>query len=369
MARAFLSQRRRGLVFAGTALSIAITAGCGPITPFIRERCDDDARTVGRAAEDEDIKLVQRLLLALSTDDFAGFQTLQPTQSQYLAYAWRHGTERADALVEVIQKPDDARREFGALVTRLRGAGIEARSADRCTRRLAWDPKASERYDLMVLFGQERLTVPVLASSERLSVAGRPDLDLSAARVFLFELLGIATDLVEHLERATTRDAALMQAEAFAKARAADLPTLDRKAVPLAELVSSPGMAEMSSRAMRDLATRWQTVLARFAGIQEDPRFEAALAPFKLLGQKLATNAQAPETSTLPPSCTRYLARMGACIAEMPATVRASVQENLDQMRESWSEVGGDVLEPGCAAALETGRSAMREVCPSVSWD
>lgn len=301
MARAFLSQRRCGLVLAGTAVSIAMIAGCGPITPFIRERCDMDARSVGAPAEDEDVKIVQRLLLALSTDDFRGFQNLQPTQSQYLAYAWRHGTERADALVDVIQKPDIARREFGALVTRLRGAGIEARSADRCTRRLAWDPKTHDRYDLMVLFGKERLTVPIYASSERLSVAGRPDLDLSTARVFLFRLLAIGTDLVERMERATTRDGALAQAEGFAKAHAAELPKLDAEAVSLVELVTDRGMAEMSARVMRDLGGRWQTLLDRYPGIQEDPRFDGALAPFKLLGQKLATEGGSKAPPEVPP--------------------------------------------------------------------
>ncbi|MBI3178798.1 MAG: hypothetical protein HYZ27_04015, partial [Deltaproteobacteria bacterium] len=306
MTRGFLSHRRRGLVLAGSMVASASIAGCGPITPFIREHCDEEARRVGSPAEDADIKLVQRLLLALSTDDFAGFQTLQPTQSQYLAYAWRHGPAHADALVEVIQEPDSARRDFGALVARLRGAGIEARSAERCTRRLAWDPQALDRYDLVVVFDKERLTVPIYASSERLSVAGRPDLDRSAARLFLFKTLAIATDLVERMERAASRDGALAQAEGFAKAHAADLPKLDAEAVPLAELMTEPRTAELVAQAMRVLSARWQAVVDRFPGVEGDARFQAAMTPFRLLGEKLATKASAGPAA-LPPTCTRYL--------------------------------------------------------------
>jgi hypothetical protein len=60
---------------------------------------------------------------------------------------------------------------------------------------------------------------------------------------------------------------------------------------------------------------------------------------------------------------------MDACIAEMPETVRATVKQNIDEMRDAWSGVDGEVLEPACAASLETAGSAMREVCPGVAWN
>lgn len=361
------------------------TSACGPVMPQVRERCDADARRIGAPVDDAEILLVQNLLRMLSTDDFRAFQALQPTQSQYLAYAWLHGAKQADELVGIIQHPDSARNEFGELVKRLRAAGIEARSADRCTRRLAWDPKATDRYDLVVAVGKERLTVPIYATSERLSVAGALDLELSGARIFLFQALALAADYTERLERAATKEAALASIEAFSRDHAADIAQLDAMRVSLSGLAglnAAVGTTEVAQRVTNELTHRADEALARFPGLRDDPRFQAALRPFEVLSNKVIGDPSTGPTydapkgdderhpgGQLPPTCVKFLAGYEACAKFMPEAAQGPLRDGIAQMRDAWSGLPAESLEPACRSAMDAAKTSLSSLCPSVKWE
>lgn len=171
------------VALAAVALAtIAATTGCASMT---RERCASEsapaAGTYGDAAleplTERDQQLVKRLVRALHTDDFAGFERLQPTESQYLTLSWRFGAAQADALMGFVRDREGARAHFDELRRALADRGLDARTATRCARRYATRPDEPRLYTIDVAFGDGasalHLSAEVFDSSGHASFVGR----------------------------------------------------------------------------------------------------------------------------------------------------------------------------------------------------
>lgn len=209
------------------ALVIAASqAGCATIG---RERCAGDAP--GEATTERDQVLVKRLLRTLFTDDFAAFQRLQPTESQYVTLAWRFGTGEADEMMSVIREPAPAATAFQAVRTRMAEAKVDVRTATRCTRRIDERDDEPRFYTLDISFGEgasaQHVRADAFDSGGRVSIVGPlggPGVAASMSR-----MIGLMEGLAAILERPGTHDQRVALARAYVEAHKGELRDAQRE--------------------------------------------------------------------------------------------------------------------------------------------
>ncbi|MFO0750084.1 MAG: hypothetical protein U1F43_31100 [Myxococcota bacterium] len=213
--------RRVHAVSALLALAlVASSTGCATIG---RERCSGDGP--GEASSERDQVLVKRLLRSLFSDDFAAFQRLQPTESQYVTLAWRFGHEEADRMMSVIREPTQAATVFQATRTRMMAAGVDVRTAARCTRRI--DTRADEPrfYTLDLAFGEgaatQHITADVFDSGGRVSLVG--SLGKPGAGAKMDHMLDLMEGFITILEGKAERLAKLTALRAYSAAHKQEL--------------------------------------------------------------------------------------------------------------------------------------------------
>jgi len=269
-----MSRPSPSLCLIGLALAATLMAATGCST-LGREVCDDAQLAFGQSPEHEDTKVVQRLLIALSTRDFKGFTAMQPSQSQYLAVAWRHGAARADAISAAVQQPGDSRRDFVALVDQFEKAGLEARRSGRCTRRMVINGQQDHPlYALSVDFGRFAMAVPVFQSADRTSLAGHPIVESPLILDTLSRAVVLQVALLETLERARLDPEALLLLKDFLADHAQDIDFLKARMAqtPWGDVEKSP-ISEIVAPFHADYAQRWLNLKLRFPQLFEHPTF------------------------------------------------------------------------------------------------
>ncbi len=294
--------------------ALAAAPGCAT---FGREDCSNAQRGFGAPVTREESALVQSLLVALSTRDFQAFQALQPSQQQYLSVAWRHGTARADVVARAVQQTGASRRAFGELGDRFALAGLEPRSAHRCTRRMTVNGDPSHPlYALSVDVGPFALALPVHTSADRASLAGTPVVETPLNLDTMAKAVGLQVALLTRLEQATRAEEALLLLNDFLAERAADLDALRAR---LAETpwtaISQTPLSELLSAFHEDYGQRWRDLQTHsFAEVFDTPAFTsfasifypadstAPDAPDDADGDEPATpEPEAPEAPARPP--------------------------------------------------------------------
>jgi len=156
------------IALAALTLSALVTPGCASMS---RERCGAASTpahgTYGDAEPEplteRDALLVKRLVRALYTDDFAAFERLQPTESQYVTLAWRFGSVQADELMRFVRDRDGARAHFAAIRKVLADRGLDARTSTRCSRRYPTRADEPRLYTLDIALGEGDATLHLSA--------------------------------------------------------------------------------------------------------------------------------------------------------------------------------------------------------------
>jgi hypothetical protein len=259
--------------FVLAALQALAFSGCAT---FGREACEPSQRALGVTPTPDEQALVQRLLVALSTRDFEAFQSLQPSQQQYLAVAWRHGEARADSLARAIQRVGESRRAFTELGDRFVENGLEARRATRCVRRMAVNGDASHPlYALSVDVGPFSVAVPVYRSADRTSLAGSPVVEEALHLDTMARAVGLQVGLLALLERANRAEEALLLLGDYLAEHAAAVSTLRERLAqtPWSTLSQTP-LSAVIAPFHADYGHRWQELQQnRFPAVFEAPAF------------------------------------------------------------------------------------------------
>ncbi len=274
--RSALARPAALLVVANLGLSSGACATLG------RERCEEAQMAFGVTPEHEDTKVVQRLLIALSTRDYDAFNAMQPSQSQYLAVAWKHGADRADAIAAAVQRPGEARRDFAALAGRFDAAGLEPRMAGRCTRKMA--VSGEERHPLYALsvdFGPLAMAIPVYQSTDRTSLAGSPVVEAPVVVDTMARAVQLQVGLLTSLERAQLEAEALVLLDDYLTEHEAEL-TLIRERVQETSwsAIEESTLSRLLAPFHADYGRRWQALQTRFPRLFETDRFQSFLRLF-----------------------------------------------------------------------------------------
>jgi hypothetical protein len=254
-------------------------AGCAS---FGRETCNSTQLTLGESPAHEDTKVIQRLMIALSTRDFESFTAMQPSQSQYVAVAWRHGGERADAMASVLQHPGQARREFMALVERFDHAGLEPRRAERCTRRMTVNGEAAHPlYALTVDVGPFALAVPVYRSTDRTSLAGQPVVEDPVMVDTMARAVMLQVGLLKQFEKARVDTEALVLMNDFLEDNERELAVLrERVGSTSWQAVEGTTLSKYLTPFHADFGHRWQALQRQFPTVFESEAFREFAATF-----------------------------------------------------------------------------------------
>jgi len=280
--------RPRGAVTAkAKAMTIALLLGTTALTSagcstLGRESCSQKDTLFGETAAHEDTKVVQRLLIALSTRDFDAFSAMQPSQSQYTAVAWRHGSARADALATVIQEPGRARREFEDLVRQFDAKGLEPRQAGRCTRRMSVNGEVGHPlYGLSVNLGSFAIAIPVYQSPDRTSLAGTPVVEAPAVMDTISRAVMLQVGLLKSLERARLEKEALLLLNDFLEDSASELALIrERVKITPWQTVEASAMSGILAPFHSDYGNRWKELQQRFPDLFESADFAAFIGLF-----------------------------------------------------------------------------------------
>lgn len=266
-------------VLAALAL-LGATLAAPACTTLRPDRCGADA--AGDPTSERDEVLVKHLLRALLTDDFKAFQRLQPTESQYVTLAWRFGASQADDMMSVIRDPAPAEASFQATRAMLGAAGLDVRTAPRCTRKVAAREDEPRFYTLDVAIGHatdaKHLTVNVFDSGGRASLVGPlegPGLGLSLAR-----LLDLMEGFVAAVEGAAERPAQVAAAKAYTAAHGQEYHLLKDELVRLVSADPSKVVKHLAQIQLRSQAV--QERLEKLTGslTVDDPLHAAVLEFF-----------------------------------------------------------------------------------------
>lgn len=260
--------------------TLATTAACASVR---RPRCPADAQ--GDAASERDELLVKHLIRSFYHDDFAAFQRLQPTESQYATLSWRFGAAAADAMMGVIRDPVTAKEQFEAKRQELSAQGIDPRTARRCTRVVARHADEPRVYTIDIAFGEgtgaTHLRADVFDSEGRVAMVGgfaRPG--LASVMNELYALTEGFFNIIFELGPDPSK--ALPALRAFRDenlARYQSLLEIARRAT-LAHPEEVAGAYHEMTQRMLALLARWKEMQAQLEGLQQDPEFQAILSAF-----------------------------------------------------------------------------------------
>lgn len=277
-ARALGAAKTSAVVFLLGAVAIP-NAGCSTLG---RETCTQQDLALGESAAHEDTKVVQRLLVALSTRDFDAFSAMQPSQSQYTAVAWRHGVARADAITTVIQEPGRARREFEDLVRYFDAQGLEPRQVARCTRRMSVSGETTHPlYALSVDLGGFSIAIPVYQSADRTSLAGTPVVEKPLVMDTIARAVMLQVGLLKQLERARLETEALLLLNDFLEDNTKELELIrERVKVTPWQAVEASAMSGILAPFHSDYGNRWKELQRRFPALFESEDFGAFIQLF-----------------------------------------------------------------------------------------
>ncbi len=273
---------RAALPYAAALVVAALGASTTACATLGRERCEDPQTALGATPAHEDTKVVQRLLIALSTRDFDAFSAMQPSQSQYLAVAWKHGAERADAIAAAVPRP---RAPPPALAAR--GAPVDTARrapplAGRCTRKMAVSGEEKHPlYALSVDFGPLAMAIPVYQSTDRTSLAGSPVVEAPVVIDTMARAVQLQVGLLTSLERARLETEALVLLDDYLNDHDAEL-TLIRERVQETSwsAIEESALSRLLAPFHADYGRRWQALQTRFPALFETDRFQTFLRLF-----------------------------------------------------------------------------------------
>ncbi len=130
-------------------------------------------------------------------------------------------------------------------------------------------------------------------------------------------------------------------------------------------------LPEAAARAGADALRKTQETLA----FESDRRVLEAACKSGLNTAKTSMKEFCPKVRfevpkyKLPPTCSKYMKTLKACIAKLPEAARGPSLDALEETEETWAEIADKAaLEDACKTALDSAKVAMSNMCPGVKF-